>query len=122
MATNREQEGIVIDFTNAGSAILSGAVVIIGDIIGVALVNIATSATGAVAITEVYDIPKVDAAVIAQGESVNFDLSALAIDDKNATPASGDIVDCGIAFETLGATTNENIKILLTPGTGSVTP
>jgi hypothetical protein len=79
----------------------------------------------AVAISEVYNLAKVDAAVIAQGESVIFDVSAAAgageVDDENATPAAGDIVGFGVAWEAKGATTGEDIAVLLAPGSGVVT-
>ena len=73
MATNRERDGKVVQFVNGGSAISSGDVVVINLLVGVALVDIANGETGSVAITQVYRLPKVDAAVIAQGEAVHYD-------------------------------------------------
>lgn len=123
MATNYVQDGNVIQWTNSGSAVSSGDVVAIGSngdaILGVALVDIANGETGSVQIEGVFDLPKVDAAVIAQGEYVIWDSSAGKFDDNAATPASGDVSDGAIAWEGLGATTSENIKVKLTgrPGT-----
>lgn len=123
MATNYVQDGSVIQWTNGGSAVSSGDVVVIGSngdaILGVALVDIANGETGSVQIEGVFDLPKVDAAVIAQGEYVIWDSSAGKFDDNAATPASGDVSDGAIAWEDLGATTSENIKVKLTgrPGT-----
>ena len=115
MATNRVQDGKVLQFTNGGSAMSSGDAVVIEKLVGVALVDIANGASGSVAITQVYNLPKVDAAVIAQGEQVHYDVSASEVDDESATPAAGDLLGWGIAFEAKGVTSGENIAILLTP-------
>lgn len=115
MATNRVQDGKILQFTNGGSAISSGDVVVIEKLVGVALVDIANGDTGSVAIEQVYDLPKVDAAVIAQGEAVHFDVSAGEVDDESATPASGDLIGWGIAAEAKGVTVTENIAIILLP-------
>lgn len=115
MATNRVQDGKVLQFTNGGSAISSGDVVVIEKLVGVALVDIANGDTGSVAIEQVYDLPKVDAAVIAQGEAVHYDVSASEVDDESATPASGDLIGWGIAAEAKGVTVSENIAIILLP-------
>ena len=67
-------------------------------------------------VDEVYRLPKLDAAVIAQGDSVDLDISAGTngeIDDNSMTPASGDLSDCGIAWEGKGATTGETILVKL---------
>ena len=118
MATNYSSQGCVIDYT-AGSAITSGDVVIVGQQIGIALVDIANGATGSVALDGVFSVPKVSAAVIAQGESVIYDLSALAFDDNAATPATGDVSGCCVAVEAAGAAVT-TIKIKLNVGVGVV--
>ena len=118
MSTKRVQDGRVIQFTNGGANISSDDPVVIEKLVGVALVDIATGETGSVASDQVYNLPKVDAAVIAQGEQVHFDVSAGAngeVDDESATPAAGDLLGWGIAFEAKGATTGEDIAVLLTP-------
>lgn len=119
MSKNYVQEGAVVDYT-AGADISSGDVVVIGQSIGVALVDIANGETGSVAIEGVFDLPKVDAAVIAQGESVIWDASAGKFDDNAATPAAGDVSGCCQAMEAKGATTGENIKVKLNVGIGTV--
>lgn len=121
MATNYDSEGAVITYSNTGSAISAGDVVVVGEQIGVALVDIAaTTGTGSVAMSGVFDLPKVDAAVIAQGESVIWDVSAGKFDDNAATPATGDVSGCCVAMEGKGATTSENILVKLNVGVGTV--
>ena len=118
MSTNYVQEGEVIDYT-AGSNISAGAVVKIGQILGVALVDIANGETGSVAIEGVYTVPKVSGAVIAQGESLTWDVSAGAFDDNAATPATGDVTGAAaVAAEAAGnGVTLINVKFTGTPGT-----
>ena len=123
MSTKRVQDGKVIQFTNGGAAISSDDPVVIEKLVGVALVDIANGETGSVAIRQVYNLPKVDAAVIAQGEAVHFDVSAGAngeVDDESATPATGDLLGWGVAYEAKGATTAEDIAVLLTPNSQTV--
>lgn len=122
MAKNYVQEGVTIDYTNAGSAILSGAVVVIGSLIGIALTDIANGETGSVMLKGVFDVPKVDAAVIAVGEEVLYDSSAGEFDDAAAIPASGDHKGSIVALEAKGATTSETIRVLFTGAPGTLTP
>lgn len=52
------------DYTNAGeTAIKSGDVVIVGDIVGVAIRAIAPGETGAVSVEGIYELDKDDAAI-----------------------------------------------------------
>ena len=120
MATNYVQEGKVMEFT-AGSALSSGDVVVIGGLIGVVVADVANGAQGQAAVEGVFNLPKVDAAVIAAGEQVIYDVSAGEIDDSSATPASGDIVKAGIAFEAKGATTGETIAVKINAGQSTIT-
>lgn len=117
---NYIQDGKTIDYTNGGTAISSGDVVVVGQIIGVAVGDIANGETGVLAIEGVFDLPKVDAAVIAQGESVIWDASAGAFDDNAATPATGDVSGCCVAMEGLGATVGANIQVKINVGIGTV--
>ena len=118
MATNLVQDGDVIVIT-AGANLTSGQVVRVGQILGVALKDIANGATGPVAIEGVYTVPKVSAAVIAKGESLTWDASAAAFDDNAATPATGDVTGApAIAFEAAGnGVTSFKVKFTGTPGT-----
>ena len=112
------QPGEVIQYT-AGSNITAGTVVPIGNILGVALVDIASGATGSVMIEGVFTAPKVSGAVIAQGESLVWDVSAGAFDDNAATPATGDISGPpAVAWEAAGnGVTSMAVKFTGVPGT-----
>ena len=118
MADNYVQPGEVINHT-AGADITSGSVVAIGAIIGVALTDIANGSAGAVQITGVFEVPKVSGAVIAQGESLTWDVSAAAFDDNAATPATGDITGAAaVAFEAAGdGVTTIKVRLTGVPGT-----
>jgi predicted RecA/RadA family phage recombinase len=120
MARNHVQPGKVLDFVNGtGNAIASGSVVAAGNVLGVALVDIPDGATGSVAIDGVFRVPRVSGAVIAQGESLVWDVSAGAFDDNAATPASGDISGPpAAAFEAAGnGVTSLLVKFTGVPGT-----
>lgn len=119
MANNFVQPGDVLTWTNGGTAVVSGQVVRIGQILGVALVDIANGASGSVAIRGVFRVPKVSAAVIAQGEALTWDASAAAFDDNAATPATGDVTGPpAVAFEAAGnGVTTLAVSLTGVPGT-----
>lgn len=119
MASNYVSEGAVIQHTASGADISSGDVVVVGQLLGVALVDIADGETGSVAIQGVFNVPKVSAAVIAAGESLVYDVSAGEFDDNAATPATGDVSGAAaVAVEAAGNGVT-TIDVLLTgvPGT-----
>lgn len=120
LAVNYSHEGTVIDYVNTtGVAITSGSVVKMNNVLGVALVDIAIGATGAVGFGVFRDIPKVTAAVIAQGESLTWDVSAGKFDDNAAVAASGDVTGAA-AFAAAAAaadTTTLSVKFTGVPGT-----
>lgn len=121
MSTTFVKEGKIITYINAGSAIVSGAVVIVGTQIGIALVDIAaTTGVGAVAMEGVFTVPKVTAAVIAQGEEVMYDSSTSKFDDISLTLASGDVSNCCVAWEA-GTSSMTELKVKLNVGVGLVT-
>jgi predicted RecA/RadA family phage recombinase len=127
MAKNFVQDGDVIQWTNGtGVAVASGQVVKVGPgTLGVALVALANGATGSVAIEGVFSgVPKVSAAVFAQGEKLLFDVSAGsgvgAFDDSAAVGASGDVMGGAIAW-VAGLNTETACTIKLTPGNSTVT-
>lgn len=118
MATNYVFSGDVVDYT-AGSNISAGAVVVIGQQIGVALVDIASGDTGTVGLCGVFEVPKVAGAVIGQGESVIYDVSASAFDDNLATPATGDVSGCCVATKAAG-NGETTVQVKLNVGVGTV--
>lgn len=118
MSTNYIASGCTIDYT-AGADIASGDVVVVGDQIGIALDAIANGAVGVVRLDGVFEVPKVSAAVIGQGEKVIYDLSALAFDDSAATPATGDVSGCCVATEAAGNGVL-TVKVKLNVGVGVV--
>lgn len=122
MTTQYVQDGQVIDYVNAGAAIASGDVVIVGNRIGVALVDIpATTGTGAVGFWGVFNLPAVTGAAFVQGESVNYDVSASLFDDNAAIAAAGDITLGATAWETKTAGAGETVMIALSGAVGTVT-
>jgi predicted RecA/RadA family phage recombinase len=118
MANNYVSSGDVVQFT-AGADIAAGDVVVVGQSLGVALVDIATGETGSVAMRGIFTVPKVSAAVIAQGESLVWDVSAGEFDDNAATPAAGDVSGpVAIAAEAAGnGVTSIDVMFLGVPGT-----
>jgi predicted RecA/RadA family phage recombinase len=124
MTTKYVGPGETIDWYNdSGSAVSANDVLVLGtnstSIMGVALEDIASTATGAVAIDGVFTLAKVSAAAIDAGESVIWDASASAFDDNQATPATGDVSGCCVAVETKAATTT-TVKVKLNVGIGTV--
>ncbi|MFP5465154.1 MAG: DUF2190 family protein [Gammaproteobacteria bacterium] len=118
MATNYIADGSVIDYT-ASSLITAGSVVKINKILGVALADIANGSTGPVQVRGVFSCPKLSTAVIAQGESLTWDVSAGNFDDQLATPESGDVTGAAAyAAEAAGnGTTTVKVYFTGTPGT-----
>ncbi|HEY0915647.1 MAG TPA: DUF2190 family protein [Solimonas sp.] len=120
LTTKAYQDGKVIDWVNGtGATVTANSVVRMGNILGVALVDVANGATGSVAVDGVFTCAKVSAAVIAQGESLTWDASASAFDDNAATPATGDVTGApAVAFESAGnGVTTLKVKFTGVPGT-----
>lgn len=120
MTTKAVQRGDVLDWVNGGSAKVSGAPIEIKHMLGVALTDIAGSATGAVAIEGVFTMPKVSGAVFVQGEKLIWDTSAQGFDDSAATPATGDITGAAIAM-VAGGNGETTCVVKLTPGNATLT-
>lgn len=76
MATNYVQNGDVITYTNAsGTAIASGDLVPLVNRCGVALVDIANNASGAVQVTGVFTVEKTTGATWSIGQAIYRDAS-----------------------------------------------
>lgn len=115
---NYVQPGKVIPFTAAANH-AAGAVVRIGQILGVVKDDVLNGAEGLAEIEGVFTVPKVSGAVIAIGESLTWDASAAAFDDNAATPATGDVTGpAAVAFEAAGnGTTTLAVRFTGVPGT-----
>lgn len=123
MSANHVQPGKVLDYVNTtGASIASGAVVVVGQILGVALKSIAPGETGSVAVDGVYAVPKVPGAVVAAGESLTWDVSAASFDDNAAPAAAGDVTGASaVAWHAAGSgVTTLNVKFTGVPGTVKV--
>lgn len=98
MAQNYVQEGDVLNYTNAsGSTITSGAAVLIGTWLGVALADIANGATGSVAIEGVFTVAKLGTDVVSQGAALYWDNT-----NKRLTTTVGSNTLVGYAFAAAG--------------------
>lgn len=70
---NYIQKGDTLEFT-AASDVKSGEMVLVGNIVGVAVNDVANGATGVVNVTGVYEVPK-EADAISKGASLYFKAS-----------------------------------------------
>lgn len=91
------QPGEVIDFA-AIAAILSGAVVLIGKRVGVALADIAAGETGPVQVSGVFEVDKVAGDAVTQGALLYWDAAA---SKMTTTVASNTLA--GYAWKAAGA-------------------
>ena len=74
MANNDLYTGAVLDYTNGGGAdISSGAPVLVGSRLGIALVNIPDGSTGSVRMRGVFTVAKLSTDVVAQGDLLYWD-------------------------------------------------
>jgi predicted RecA/RadA family phage recombinase len=110
MATNYVGEGKVIDYT-AGGTISAGDVVVAGDTVGIALVDMVSGDVGAVAIEGVFTVAKTAGTAWAQGDAIGWDASASEF-HKDPTLAAGDVALCGIAVvAAASAATTASLKL-----------
>ena len=107
----------------AGGAIVVDQVLVVGTngavSVGIASEAMASGDTGIVDLAGCYDFPKVSAAVIKAGETVDWDVSEGEVDDNLHTSAAGDVADFGVALEDAGNGVT-TVKVKLTPGTGTL--
>lgn len=94
MAQNHVQEGKIMAWTNdTGSDVASGDVVKVGNRVGVALGDIASTEEGSVAMSEVFEVPKVAALAVTAGDDLYWDV----LDGNMNKTASGNTL-AGYAF------------------------
>lgn len=108
MAKNFVCDGKVMDYTNGDNTdIASGATVIIGDTVGIAVTAIAAGKTGAVEIEGVFTLPKATGTALIQGEKVFWHTA-----DKLVVAAAGaDIVPLGRVYNKPGNAATVQVKI-----------
>jgi predicted RecA/RadA family phage recombinase len=71
---NYIQDGDRLTYTNAsGATITSGSGVLVGTKLGVASIDIADAAKGALAVEGVFNLPKLSTDVVAQGAALYWD-------------------------------------------------
>jgi predicted RecA/RadA family phage recombinase len=92
----------------AGADIAVDDIVVLGVIdakkckVGVARQNIANGAKGIVAVSGVFEFPKISAAVIKAGESVNWDSDPGGVQDNAEATGAGDVKEFGTAMVDAG--------------------
>lgn len=108
MASNYVQNGKVVDYKNTGTdPILSGSVVLMGKMVGVAVTGIAPGKTGAVQVEEVFKLPKKAADAFAIGDVVYWN----ATDNEMVKVATGNTA-AGKAFADAPANSaSVNVKL-----------
>lgn len=107
MAKKHIEKGASMPYINAGSTtIAAGTLILVGDMVGVALGDIAAGAEGQLATEEVWEVPKEAPLVIDQGDQVYWD-------DTNSVVTKTDTdVACGVAFVgAASAATTVKIKL-----------
>ena len=116
MATNFSQEGKVLDHVSGG-VIASGAIVPMGDSIGVALKAAAASGeTIAVGVEGVFSLAKTTGTAWVQGDKLDYDASTAKMDKAIAVPAAGDIEDCAYAAADAASGATTGLVKLANPG------
>jgi predicted RecA/RadA family phage recombinase len=106
--TNYQQPGEIMEYSNSGSAIDSGDVVVLGDRIGIAMVDIAaTTGTGSLALCGVYELASDTGTAYSQGDKLYWSGTQLTKTAAGNTPA-------GTAFEAK-ASGGTSAKVRLEP-------
>lgn len=123
MAKNFINKGETITWTNGtGTAVASGDPVVVGNLVCVALTDIASGAVGVLATEGVWELPKTAGSsghAIAQGAKVLFDISAAEFDINTATAAAGDISGSCVAVEA-ALTTATTVFVKINVGVGTI--
>ena len=111
------QEGEILDYLNSGSAITSGSIVVVGEIVCVAAEDIAaTTGTGALYTEGVFSVTKVGSQAWTVGDKVFWDKTNLRF---TKTASSDADLLAGVAVEAAGSGSGVTTgKVLLIPGYG----
>ena len=116
MANNYIKPGKHLSFTAAANT-ASGAGVLLGALLGVALTKLANGEVGEVSVEDVWDLPKTPGAAINAWTKPIWDVSAGAFIASGA--AAGDLVGGAVAVETANSAAT-TVKVKLLPGAGSL--
>lgn len=93
------QDGEFLEYSNSGSAISAGSVVVVGERIGIAVTDIAaTTGVGTLQMDKVHELAKTTSQAWVQGDKLFYDAST----SKLTTVATGN-VPAGFAFEAAGS-------------------
>ena len=115
MAQNFIQDGEHLEFTNTtGGTIASGAPVIVGKIVGVALGTVANGAKGIMRTEGVFEFPKKAALAINAGDVVFWDFTP---GEVTKTDADGQFL--GFAVESVGGSATR-VKVMISSYPGAV--
>ena len=115
MTTKYVQQGEILDFT-PGAAVTSNQVVQLGALLGVACADIAANATGALAITGVWDLPKKAGTAYAAGDKLTWSVSDGAF--IKGAGVTGDTLGGAIAIAP-AQSADVVARVILLPGTGA---
>lgn len=111
------QPGKVLEYVNGGSAIAAGDIIVSGDIVLIALVDIPSGETGNASVAGVHKVAKVAGTAWVQGEKIDWDAS-LAAFSVGIITAAGDVTSAGVAAKAAGSA-DTIAELLLTPGEGT---
>ena len=102
MARGHVDPGKTMTFLNStGVAIAASSVVVAGDVIGIALGDIAIGDTGEIGLCEQWELSKEAGLVIPQGEKVYYDTTAKTINLTSTNPFAGIAMLPSAASETM---------------------
>ncbi len=107
MSKNYLGEGNVLQYAAGGAAVASGAVVLMGKRLAVAIADIAANTTGSVTVVGIFSIAKLTTDVIAQGDLLYWDAGNSRL---TSTAAGNTLAGFAVAAAGNGVTT-VNIKI-----------
>lgn len=87
MAKNYVEDGNTMDWTNdTGENVASGALIVVGDLCGIAASDIADDADGVLLMTGVFSVPKDNTKALSQGDKV-YVASGKVTPDAGVDPA-----------------------------------
>lgn len=101
MAKNYIQEGEILTVTAGATAIASGAVVLIGKRVGIALADIPALGAGSASVTGVWAVAKLGTDAVTQGDLLYWDA---ANSRMTATAAGNTLAGFAAAPDAAGAT------------------